>query len=363
MRHHKVEVCREAKVRASVRSRDHLAMKRAIAAVVCLVALVAEAKPQSVLQAEWRAIMAGALESASRGQPLVAREQMTKALEVSARIGIESIEYGVSLSHLGSVSQTLGLLDDADHYYQRALPVFAKPLPAYRYARQQTLFNQLSLYLECRLIAHSERVAAKVTAEFPGLLKVDATDAADAAKFLTYLASISYQKRDYESAEALFRRALGQWNRISGARGPGYASVLNQMALLEWKTNRNEPALRHLEQALEIHEQSPHSNRGGYARVLLNLGILRRETGLYWDAEAALLKARSLVQDLPGPGSALEAHVLEEYAVLLDQTDRKSEARKARKMAQSVRARTTPADLTRHTVDIRTLAGNSGTRR
>ncbi|MBE0658229.1 MAG: tetratricopeptide repeat protein [Bryobacteraceae bacterium] len=258
------------------------------------------------------------------------------------------------------MSQTLGLLDDADHYYQRALPVFAKPLPAYRYARLQTLFSQLSLYLECRLIAHSERVAAKVTAEFPGLLEADA---ADAAKFLTYLASIAYQKRDYESAEALFRRALGEWNRISGARGPEYASVLNQLALLEWKTNRNEPALRHLEMALEIHEQSPHSNRGGYARVLLNVGILRRETGLYRGAEAALLKARSLVQDLPGPGLALEAHALEEYAILLDQTDRKSEARKARKMAQSVRARTTPADLTRHTVDIRTLAESSGTRR
>ena len=69
----------------------------------------------------------------------------------------------------------------------------------------------------------------------------------------------------------------------------------------------------------------------------------------------------SLVKGSPGPGLALEAHVLEEYAVLLERTNRKQEAKKTRKTAQSLRKQTESADLKRHIVDIRTFDGNTGT--
>lgn len=157
--------------------------------------------------------------------------------------------------------------------------------------------------------------------------------------------ALAYTKDNRDSdAEPLFKRALAIDEKAIGAGSEDVAIDLNNLAALECRAGRTGDAREHTERALAIQKQLHIDTGVQAAPTYMNLGriqIAERNIGL---AEEPFRKALELREHAAGVNHPSVARVLEEYAQLLEQLDRKPEATKMKERIYAIKlANSTPA--------------------
>lgn len=108
---------------------------------------------------------------------------------------------------------------------------------------------------------------------------------------------------------------------------------------------------------MKIWETSLGPDHPFLVKGLSNLGILYWRMGRPEEAELFLKKTLILAENAFGPEHPLLGYVLWDYAFILRQTKRKSEAREMEKRAHAIMQKAYRDNPARHTVDISELAG------
>jgi tetratricopeptide (TPR) repeat protein len=145
-----------------------------------------------------------------------------------------------------------------------------------------------------------------------------------------FLGQSLYGQKQYHEAAESFRKA--------NALCPGDGSILNSLgkALLDVGDRRG--AELYYQQALAIHSRSSPASHPYVIASLNNLANLYLESGMYVEAEALFLRASSVEKEILGHSRSLFANALDNYARLMQKTNRPAAATKMRKRAASVRS-------------------------
>jgi tetratricopeptide (TPR) repeat protein len=125
--------------------------------------------------------------------------------------------------------------------------------------------------------------------------KAPACDAGLAAGF-NNLATAYRDLKDYDQAEALFRRSIELWNQDCEPATAGLATALNNLGELFFIRGRYSEAERLLREALQVREKALGPQHPDLATGYLSYATVLRKLKRKAEAEAYDLRAKALVR-------------------------------------------------------------------
>jgi len=156
---------------------------------------------------------------------------------------------------------------------------------------------------------------------------------------LLSLASVYKDRKQYQLAEPLVRRAMQIFDLTASPGSREATAALNTLAVLHAELGDFDTAERYLRSAIARRQDSPPDVSTATAQY--NLGKILFETGHAAEAEDWLFRALELRSRLLGPQHPATRLSLEAYANLLRRTGRKEEARRIRAQIKQKRASST----------------------
>jgi tetratricopeptide (TPR) repeat protein len=175
---------------------------------------------------------------------------------------------------------------------------------------------------------------------------------------ITYndLAVACAMRRNWTEAEALLRQALALLEGALGVNDPVLASTLNPLAALMLAQHRYAEAVAPAERAWKILQaDAPHIADKDLAGSLDALGVVYWRNGRMREAEACAGQAAAMAEAIYGPDHPYVGYYLANYAAILKQLNRKTEAAKAAKRANAILAQSARDNPTQHTVSVNAL--------
>lgn len=251
-----------------------------------------------------------------------ARPLLTEALSIRERLrGTEDLEVADTLVRLASLAHLSGQ-GDAVPLFQRALAIRQERLGP---ERPEVVFILNSL--GTALAAQGRFDEAEATLRRNLALQERLWGGRDprVAKTLHNLGGIAYYRQRLADAEELLGRALAIREEVLPDDDLDLAESREALALLHLKRGRPAEALRLLERLVVTTEKVYGSEHPNTARVLLNLGLARRDLGQDKAARRDLGRALA-IQERVGPESPLLTRTLAVLAGLHLQQRRYAEA-------------------------------------
>jgi len=152
------------------------------------------------------------------------------------------------------------------------------------------------------------------------------------------LAILRRQQGEFAEAEQLYRRALEIREREQGPNHPDVALVLNNLAALEAARGNYDAAQPLLERALAIRQTALGEDDVLTAESLNNLALLHAALGDAAAAEPLYRRALSILEKTGTARGDELARVLDNYAALLHETGRDTDAEALEARARVMRA-------------------------
>jgi len=163
-------------------------------------------------------------------------------------------------------------------------------------------------------------------------------DDLDTAAALYDLAIVRRQAGSFDEAAALYHRALAIRERLQGPTHRDVATVLNNLAALEVARENYDAARPLLERALTIRQQALGDQDPLTVQSVNNLALLYAAQGNAAAAEPLYQRAIAALEKTDPPHRADLDRVLDNYAALLRDTGRETEADRIEARAGRVRA-------------------------
>ncbi len=259
-----------------------------------------------------------------QGRHAQAEKACRRALAIYEHVrGPDHPDLTYPLDSLGAIAEKRGDYQQAEQYYQRTFTICKDkigetcPETAYcinklagiaasrgDYSRAETLYQQALTISE----------------------KTLGTRHPDVALILNNQALLATKQKQYSKAGLLYQRALSIYKLVLGSEHPNVANVLNNQGQLSRETGNEKRAEKLLRHALTIREKVLGTTHSSIAQSLANLAALLADQ--HQDEEAEPLFQRALA--IYGPRHLDAARVREEYASLLERTNRSEEARALR---------------------------------
>jgi hypothetical protein len=157
------------------------------------------------------------------------------------------------------------------------------------------------------------------------------------AASLAGLAQIKYLKRDFEQAEALFKRALAIRERCLGDKHPDVAATLNSLARLYFHHNDHVAAAPLLMRLLAIKQEALGAHHPEVAVILTSLAKVRLAEHQYEDAEQLARRALLIREGIHKPDDPAVAMSLDTLADVLAARGLLEEEQRLRKRIERIR--------------------------
>jgi hypothetical protein len=165
-------------------------------------------------------------------------------------------------------------------------------------------------------------------------------DDARLASSLAGLAQIKYLQRDFEQAEALFKRALAIRERTLGDKHPDVAATLNGLARLYFHRNDHVAAAPLLMRLLAIKQEALGAHHPEVAVILTSLAKVRLAEHQYEDAEQLARRALLIREQIHEPNDPAVAMSLDTLADVLAARGLLEEEQRLRKRIEQIRGGT-----------------------
>jgi tetratricopeptide (TPR) repeat protein len=255
------------------------------------------------------------------------------------------------LNNLGFVYQLAGNYDQAETCLKRAIDLH-RSSPAPNELRVATSIGNLAkLYIENGQFAKAERLGLLSIAD-----RVERIEpfSAELARILGSLGVVERHRRNHQPAEQHHRRALAIWEKRTPA-GSEIVETLNNLGLVYLDSGREREALECFQFALKHAETGRSAAPTVAATLLANAGGLQFRLNGPGPAEPYFQRAAAVAEKSIGQSHRLTGRILANYAVVLRQLERKTEARDMEKRAKAIFASGASGVSDRYSVDVSTL--------
>ena len=246
-----------------------------------------------------------------------------------ARAGKSSDVVVTLLNNLGSVYQDMGDLREAERCYRRTVEMIESTTGKESTALANPLNNLGSLYLEECKYSKSIEVRRRSLAIRE---KAHGSDNPEVAAVLRNLGVAYLAAGALAEAERALQRSLAILEKAFGPNTTRTALVWNDIGVLRWKQKNYTAAASNLERAIDV------LNGVDLIKPLANLASVQLAQQDTRQAELSLQRARSIAEQELGPDHPLVGRILDQYACVLRQMNRKAEAKQSEMRAKAIRA-------------------------
>jgi tetratricopeptide (TPR) repeat protein len=289
-----------------------------------------------------------------QGQHAAAGLQFEAALTVAEQLGPEDWRLPLTLHNLGTVARELGRYPESERYYERAVSIWETHHPQRVAERAGTLQNLGALNMVWGRYPRAElnyrgAYELRLSALGPGHPDVGAS--------LHGLAELAAARRRYAEAEDLYRQAAAILEPAYGPDSLKVANLWHNWGFLYAQMHRYEAARPLLERAAAVYD-SRLPNHPNMAVLLHNLAQLDMNAGDLTHAGERLERALAICEKSLPPDHEQTGVILGTYGKLLEQTNRKKEAKLAAGKARAILAKGAKESGTAYTVDASSFLGN-----
>jgi len=262
----------------------------------------------------------------SEGKYAEAEPLFKRALYIRQRaLGSEHPVIATSLNDLAVLYCRQAKYAEAEPLFQQALDIRQRVLGPEHPDTARSLDDLGELYYTQGKYAQAESLLLQGLAIREKAL---GQEHPDTAASLNDLAVLYRDQRKYDQAQDIFERALYIREKALGQEHPDTAASLNDLAVLYRDQGKYKHAEALSKQAIEIRTKTLGSNHPDVAMNQNDLAMLYSEQGKYIQAEELFKRAQSVCEKILGPDHPATARVLQNYASLLQKTNRKSKGRK-----------------------------------
>jgi tetratricopeptide (TPR) repeat protein len=288
-----------------------------------------------------------------QGQYKEAKTVLSAALREAEKLPPGDDRLPTTLNNLASVYQDLGMIAEAERCYQRAIRLMGEIHGGDDPSLTRPLQNLWSLYLDQAQYAKAEQLQHRLLALRMG---PGGPDPMDSIRTLHVLAAALHARHRNVDAERFYREVLSMGEKVQTDEArEATSAILNNLGLLCMQTGRLSEALGHLQQAVGILEKVFGKSHPGLVRMLVNLAgiysMLRRPL----EAEPLLTRALAIAETELGAQGQTYGAALAQYAVVLRQMNRRSEAKQYERRAREILATAASRTAAGQTVDVSDL--------
>ncbi len=219
-----------------------------------------------------------------------------------------------TLSNLAAIYDELGLFDQAEKLYRKALNIHEQAFGSRDLITARTENNLATLLSARHRNQEAETLyehALDTRKHLLGLVHPDT------ATTLNNLAALYASQRKYEDAETLYTQALEIDRKTLRATHPNIANSLNNLAALYTAQDRYKEAEPLYREALLIRESTLGLHHPSTAISLNNLAELYRRQGYLSEAKALLKRAVDIVKTTLEETHPSRVRILENYATVV----------------------------------------------
>lgn len=173
------------------------------------------------------------------------------------------------------------------------------------------------------------------------LLKAEQESGADDPRLLLHLnllGLLELAQGRFDQALSLLERSLSITTNAFPGDSPGLAPLLNTIAFLRYERDENGQADLLFRRSMKIREKSLRQDPLDDAMAAANHALLSQQQGKFDESTKAYRLAIALVEKEISPDHAVLAIILENYADLLRNTNRPTEASKLEARARIIRS-------------------------
>jgi tetratricopeptide (TPR) repeat protein len=261
-------------------------------------------------------------------------ELLVRALDIRQRtLGREDRDVARTLNNLGLLKLAQCEYAEAEKLFKESLDIREKTLGRQHSHIAHNLNNLALLYRLQGKYSDAEKLlkeALEIRERTLGL------GHPDVARSLNNLAAIYRDEGKYDQAERLFQQALEIRKEKLGSEHPHLAETLNDLGLLYFKQNDYHQAEKYFKEALAIRQKTL-PGLPDEATSLNDLAILYRNQGKINQAEQYFQRALTIREQAFGSDHLSVADVLENYAVLLQETNQQTEAARMENRANTIK--------------------------
>ncbi len=290
------------------------------------------------------------------GQRLRGRGQYAEAEKIFTQL-LKDADPGtrtaaVVMDHLALTYQGMGHYLDAEGMFAKSLVIWKK-LDNAKLDEANVETHLAELYLEERKPADAEPLLMQA---IDTLRAMPNPDKVALAVNMNVLAVVYAVQQKGDEGERLLREGLRLLEVELGPEHPMVVSSLTPLTGVLLAQHRYSDAVEPAERAWKILRSSaPHIGDPDLASALDALGLVYAHTGRITEAESVAKQAVDMAERVYGPQHPRTARYLKTYASILQQMNRKSEAKALVKRADGILAQSALDNPTQHTVRANSL--------
>lgn len=252
-------------------------------------------------------------------------------------MGMGHRDVALLVSEIGDFLSTQGRLTEAERQYRRVVSTFEKD-PAAAPLDMATSLTRLGWLYVNHMNRDTEaqalyRKALGVYEKFLG------ADHPETVKCLHVLAVLYGQQERWADAEPLFKKELDIKERVLGPDHPEIAKIIQKLAEIYRKQKQFAKAEPYYQRELSIREKSLGPDHPEVAGSLNNLANLYLDMGRFKKSEDLYTRAAEIVEKQLGPVHPFLGMIYDNMAKLYQKMDRTFEASEYRKKSGIIRDR------------------------
>lgn len=295
--------------------------------------------------------MRTASELHERGEYVNAEQVLLSILRDTEGLGPADPRRGAVLNNLGAVYQYTNRFLDAERCYRQAVDIERTAWGTGEDRPIRAIVNLASVYIESGQYGKAERLGLGVLAE---RLAAAGRRDADVARLLETLGALELQEGHSSKAEQYELNALAILDELA-PDGSDAMESLNFLGIIYGQTGRATEALSCSERALGIAAKILPPKHPMNATFLTNAGTYHAVVHGPNHAEPYYQMALEIAENGLGREHPLVGRILSFYAVVLEQTNRKAQAKEYRRRARAILEATAKTDPWSYTVDLNEL--------
>jgi tetratricopeptide (TPR) repeat protein len=298
---------------------------------MALLALACFAEMRAFAEGEdWRSLIVRANVLQHEGKFRESVDPYRSAIKILEGLGSDALQLASALNSLAMTYDDLGQLENAEHYYGRALKAAEGAAGAHSVSRAQVLVNLSCVYIHRGQYAKAEKIQREAIAIYSDLVPSDNLPLGVA---WTCLAQALLGEGSFEEAASTVDQAIETFEK-EPINQSLLCMSLNTKGAVRWAQGRKEEALGLFERAVGTFDQRSEDLMLLYP--LNNLAAAKQKAGQNGEAAKVLHRAVLLAENKLGTNHPLCGQLLMNYADSLKSAGRKNEAKKTKARAEAI---------------------------
>ncbi len=303
--------------------------------------------------------IAAADQHEQRGEYRAAEKILLDLLRETDRSREGDLLRAVVLNNLGSVYHYLDQDSKAESCYRRSIELHERILGAGDQSTIRAYLNLALLYIETGQASRAEGLGLKT---LMGRQDAIPGNEGDRAMLLAVIGAVRKSQGNFAEAERYCFETVAIWDRVE-PNGAENMKALNNPGAVYAESGRNVEALASYKRALVIGERSMGPEHPGMITLLANTGAAHYFALGPEEAEPYYRRALNIGEKTLGPHHSLVGKTMLYYASVLEQINRKAQAKVFRQRAKAILSATESTAPGRHTVEFNSLVEGSLNRR